>query len=1762
MLLLRYFTCFIYISIRLLQLDIGQSMRKLHLLSTLLLLTMLYGSTSFAQDFSNKGKEFYLCFPQHVPSSNVLATLSIWITSDKASTGTITMANGAFNATFNIPANGLQEIQIPHAIGHISNAESFAVIKKSIRVKVDPGKPAVVAYVQQWGQARSAASLLLPVTVLGKKYYSINFTQSGSNSGSYIAKSQFQIIAVKNNTVVKITPNQNGVTGTAITITLPLAGDMYQYQADQDLTGTLIESVASIGGGCLPIAVFSGSSNITFGTASCNGGSFDPLFQQGYPVSTWGKNFGFIPFADYPNGSSYRVLASEDNTSVFVNGAFVTMINAGQFYPSVFTANPVMTTLPTSISADKPICVAQYAPTQACGGGGFGDPDMVILNPIEQNISDITIFSSTQQNITRQWVNVLMKTIATPSFTINGLPPATAWQPVAAIPGYSFLRHLLPGSGSYRIKADSAFNAIAYGFSSNFESYAYSAGTNVKDLYQQIGVASEFGIEPTPSVCTGSPFKFKVSLPYLADSILWDFSNSGLPGSPANQTIHYSSPPQLTDPDSIRIVNGKNIYWYSLPSTYTFNIPGTYPITITTYSANTEGCGSEQDIDFDLEVSAPPVADFTWLPNQCIAETVQFNDASITTKPTYKFWWSFGDPGSGANNISTLKNPTHIFSTPGTYTIRYSNVTTPGCLSDTIQKTITIAPLPTATIAGTASVCINSTPQPIITFTATGGTAPYTFSYTFDNGTGPGPVQTINSAGTTVTIPVSTATAGAFTYTLVNIKNQNSTLCTQAVTGQSATVTVTANTVINLTSATPTTSQAVCVNTAITDITYAISGGGTGATVTGLPTGVTGVYNAGVVTISGTPTGAAQVYNYSVNATGACLPSSVTGSITINPDAIITLTSATSTTAQEVCKNTAIANITYTLGGGGTGIVGVGFPAGVTYALASGGIVTISGTPTVAGIFNYTLTTIGTCQQTQATGSITINELPTANFTVVAPNCENKIITFNDASIPNAGNLNNWAWNFGDATTGTGVSTTHAYALAGSYTVTLSVTTDKGCVSGTSASQTVNVTVNPKAGFIVPEVCINDIAAIFVDTSKIPAGNNITSWKWDFGDPGSGPLNTSTVKDGTHLYTATGSYTVTHIAFSSTGCSDTIQHSIFINGANPITDFSVSGPTTLCANDSVSITNLSVVNPGNVTKVEIYWNNVGAPTVFDTDDIPVLNKVYKHKYPTLQTTQIYTIRFRAYSGTLCVDDRVRNVTVNAAPRVQFNNVPDVCLEAPAFQVTQASEIGGVPGTASFSGPGITSGGLFTPSLAGPGTHSIKYTFTATAGGCIDTLTKTIHVYEPTVAAFSFTSPACETKDVTFSDNTLPTEGTLSTWTWNFGDGSPVDVRNNNTPFTHKFPAFGPYTVTLTVSTSNGCQSTPKVAIITVNPQPKVNFSIPPSVCLPNANVTFNDLSSIADGTEALFKYTWDFGDIGSGAANSSTNKNPSHTYTSTGPFTIKLQVETGVGCLHDTTILLNTIHPQPVAVFNTDKIDVCVGGSFNFTDNTDPLDGTTTQWNWTMDDGNVRNTPTFTYTYGAEGTYNVGLFIFNSYGCRSTTATTVMSVNPYPVANAGPDKIVLEGGQVMLTPAVPIGINVTYLWSPAATLNNAAVSNPLSSPKDDITYTLNVTSDKGCVARPDQVFVKVLKMPAIPNIFSPNGDGIHDRWGIEYLNTYPGATIDIYNRYGQLVFHSVGYATQWDGKANGKDVPVGTYYYVIDPKNGRQKIAGYVDVIR
>lgn len=1831
-------------------------MRNFYCLSTLVLTLLFCAQPALSQDFSNKGKEFYLCFPSHVPSSN-LATLSIWITSDRASSGTITMANGAFSGTFNIAANGLQEIQIPHASAHISNGESNMVIQKSIRIKTDAGKPPVVAYAQLWAGARSAATLLLPVNVLGKKYYSINFTQNTTG------RSQFQVIATKSNTSVKITPRINGAIQSSFIVNLPNAGDMYQHQlpsSSGDLSGSLIESVASTSGGCVPIAVFSGSSTILIGSQGCvsslNGS--DPLFQQLYPVSTWGKNFGLMPFSNYPNGAPYRVMASEDNTAIFFNGSQVATLNAGEIYPTAFTSSPVTVTTPVFINADKPISVTQYSQSATCAGFGAGnqqgDPDMVILNSIEQSIQDITIFSTKQQVINTQWVNILIKTTATGSFRMsrNGgplSPPAGTWQTFAPLPGYSYLVEQFPTpsgiSDSYRLVADSGFNAICYGWG-NFESYAYSAGTNVKDLYQQIGVSTQYGIEPTPSVCVGAPFKFKVSLPYLADSIFWDLS--GLPGAPANVWMYY--PPSA--PDSTTVVNGKTIYWYSLPATYSFSVTGTFPVTMFTYAPNTDGCGNEQEINFDLQVSEPPVADFSWTPPVCVATPVQFTETTPQVpKPTYAFWWDFGDPASGVNNTSNLRNPTHLFTAPGTYTVRFADITTPGCLSDTIVHQVTVPPLPSATITGDATVCVNAA-APVITFTGSGGTAPYEFTYNINGG----PNQVITTtAGNSVTITAPTNVVGTFVYNLVSVRNTAAAACTQLQSG-SVTIIIQSDATINLTSAASTNAQAVCINTAIANITYAVGGGGNGASATGLPAGVTGTFTAGVFTISGTPT-VAGVFNYTVNTTGICLQTSATGTITVNPDASLTLTSASSTTSQTVCINSAITNITYAVGGGGTGATVTGLPAGVTGSF-SGGVFTISGTPTVAGTFNYTVNSTGNCLQTSASGTITVNPNAVINLTSGA-GTNNQAVCMNIA-------ITNITYTIGGGATSATASGlppgVNGNYNSGVFTISGTPTTPGVYnytvnANGSCGANTANgtITVNPDATLNLTSgastnaqsVCINT-AITNITYSVGGGGSGATVTGLPAGVTGSfsggvltisgtpsglGTFNYTINTTGTCLQaTATGSITVTpNATLTLTSGAGTSAQTVCINTAITTITYSISGGGT-----SGTATGL----PAGVT-------GSFSGGVFTISGTPSVAGTFNYTVNTTGSCGQATA-----NGTITVnDDATLTLSSPTATAAQ-----EICINSAITNITYA--VGGGASGATVTGlpSGVTgnfNAGVMTISGTPTVTGIFNYTVT-TQGPCIQrTATGTISVNSLPTGNFDFTIPGCETQTVSFNDLSVPNSGVITGWSWNFDD--PSSGANNTSTLqnpTHIFAAAGVYNVKLTVTTDKGCSSMELIKPVTVNVKPQSAFTTP-LACTADIAAQFQDNS-----TGTIIGWEWNFGDANAtpGNPNTSTAQNPTHHFTVAGPYTVTLIVTSSSGC-KDTTDQTFSVNGSPTANFTVqNQSTLCSNQEVKITDNSSVDFGNMVRvvvyWDFVNDPTNfiTDNTPVageiYSFTYPEFGTpasktYRIRYEAYSGATCVSVktqditllatpsiqfdpvapmcsdvpafqvtqvsvtnglpgtgsfsgpgisptgmfnpvaagggshvirytfTGTNgcsnfkeqIIEVYPSPPANAGPDKVVLEGGQVTLTPAMNASMPVTYLWTPSTGIADPTIAMAVVSPPFDMTYTLTVTSDKGC-KNSDEVFVKVLKAPLIPNIFSPNGDGIHDRWEIAFLESYPGCTVDIYNRYGQVVYHSVGYDKPWDGTVNGKPVPVGTYYYIVNPKNGRQQYSGYVDVIR
>lgn len=798
------------------------------------------------------------------------------------------------------------------------------------------------------------------------------------------------------------------------------------------------------------------------------------------------------------------------------------------------------------------------------------------------------------------------------------------------------------------------------------------------------------------------------------------------------------------------------------------------------------------------------------------------------------------------------------------------------------------------------------------------------------------------------------------------------------------------------------------------------------------------------------------------------------------------------------------------------------------------------------------------CNSDTSVQSFTVNSLPTANFNFAIPGCATRDISFSDISIPNSGTLTNWAWDFGDGNTSALQNPIHSYAAAGTYNVKLTVTSSKGCINNIIKQVVINH--RPAAGFILPAVCLNDTYAQFTDNSTVAAGN-ITNWDWNFGDPGSGLLNVSPQQNPQHSYSAVGPYNVRLIVTSNNGCRDTITQTIFVNGSFPTADFNVQNAAGLCANDSVAIVEASTVFPGNITKVQIWWDNINFPGGLpQVDNNPFPGKVYKHLYlPNSQVTKTYQVRYQAFSGGVCEDDKLQIITVNAAPLVQFNNIPDTCLLVAPFQVTQASEIGGVPGTGIYSGPGISASGIFDPAIAGVGTHTIKYTFTSVMG-CVDMQSRSITVTDTASARFSFTSPTCDGNAVNFKDESVAPAGVnLSNVTWNFGDGSPAEVHLPGASVSHVFPAWGDYTVTLFNTSVAGCLSTVTSKRVHINPQPVTDFAfLQSSVCLPNALVSFANNSSIADASALL--YTWDFGD---GSPFSSAFA-PSHIYTGTGPYLVRLTARSNVGCTRTFTRNVDFIHPQPHANFTTSKPSACLGEVITFTDITDPLDGITTEWHWSMGDGSVPNTRTFSYTYIDTLEYNTSLFIVNSQGCHSDTINKLFKVYPNPTVNAGEDRLVLQGGRIILNPTAE-GVQLQYLWTPVTYLLNG-VDN-IKAPTairimDDITYTLTVTARGGC-KRSDDMFIKVLKPPVIPNTFTPNNDGINDKWVITYLNDYPDCRVEVFTRTGQLVFSSAkGYPNPWNGTRNGKPLPFDTYYYILEPGFGREPITGYVTLVK
>lgn len=641
------------------------------------------------------------------------------------------------------------------------------------------------------------------------------------------------------------------------------------------------------------------------------------------------------------------------------------------------------------------------------------------------------------------------------------------------------------------------------------------------------------------------------------------------------------------------------------------------------------------------------------------------------------------------------------------------------------------------------------------------------------------------------------------------------------------------------------------------------------------------------------------------------------------------------------------------------------------------------------GSYTVTLVTSSTagCVDTFRSSPIIIGGF-TTSFTAPASVCINETVNFSNTSTPAPVSSN---WTFGDGGTASTINATHAYSATGGYNVWL-YNTYSTCID--SILQSIIVNPRPVADFTAPITtrCEPPFTVNFQDLST----GGATNWQWDFGDG-----NTSTLQNPSHTYTSYGSFNVILIATNGFGCTDTIVKPNFVRiqrAAISIPGLPANGCIPYTITFTPTITSLDVVTSYN-------WDFGDG----GTSTLP--NPTYTYVAQGTYNVRLIITTSSGCTDTLIVSNAIR---VGSKPIADFSATPiPVCGTQPVYFTNLT-----IPASDQWS---WTFGDGGTSTLQNP-THNYSDTgyfniqLIATNNGCADTIIKTNYVRVlPPIARFT-PIPNCNNRlQFSFTDQSI---APLS-WEWDFGDGSPVSTIQNPV---HNFPAYGPYTVRLIV-TNGGCADTTYRNIKTVDENP--DFAAAQLVACKIATINFNATNiTVAN----LVNYSWDFGDGGTGSA---AVPNISHSYTTSGTFTVILTTTDINGCT-DVVTKTNYIRINGgTANFSATNVGGCAGLTTTFNDlsTTDGINAIT-NWQWDFGDGTIQSFtgPPYQHTYNVPGTYSVKLIVTDAAGCKDsiTLNNLVTATDPVPGFTSA-DTLTCPGATVTFNnTSSPVGFSSTW----------------------------------------------------------------------------------------------------------------------------------------
>ena len=588
----------------------------------------------------------------------------------------------------------------------------------------------------------------------------------------------------------------------------------------------------------------------------------------------------------------------------------------------------------------------------------------------------------------------------------------------------------------------------------------------------------------------------------------------------------------------------------------------------------------------------------------------------------------------------------------------------------------------------------------------------------------------------------------------------------------------------------------------------------------------------------------------------------------------------------------------------------------------------------------------------------------------------------------------------------------------------------------------------------------------------------------------------------TFLWIATGETTAavgslcagTHFVqiTDANGCS--LMDSITITEPAPIVPNQIIAAATCGLCDG----SISIAPTGGTAPYTVLWNT--GSTAFSLTNL---------------CAGVYSVDITDAAG--CVLNLIVPINTQTGPTLATASTAVSC-NASCNGTASVVATGATPFVYLWNDIGLQTTATTTPTLCA-GTYFVQVT---DAAGCVTIATATIT--EPDSIGFSVANaqdPLCN-GNANGSITIIPSGGTLAyAYSW-----TPAPALGQTTATAINLDA---NTYVVTVTDANGCVATQTVTL--VNP---TSLTISSTSVNSSCNTIPDGSIDVTVGGGTLpYAYQWSGG---------STAVTEDLTGILSGTYTITV-TDSNSCTIADTIILLPN---QTVIATAGNDTSFCQSGTITL-DASASVNGITFQW-FDMSNVLLGSSTTLTFSPPA-GTNSFYVVVDNGTGCADSDTVDV-TANPLPNANAGTDATIVIGANTTIggSPTTTTA-GATIQWTPTpGALDNPNATNPVATPSSTTTYTVTITSPQGCVAS-DSVVVTVLPTIIFPDGISPNADGANDEWIIDGIELFPNCEVEVYNRWGELLFQSVGYKENWDGTYKGEPLPVGTYYYVIDLKD-------------